>query len=627
MNQLSNHAEQSSPNSMVLAALGVVYGDIGTSPLYTIRECFINGGATTTRDDIFGVLSLIFWALMIVVTIKYVIFVMRADNHGEGGILALTALTLRAGKITSRQRSLLIITGLIGAALFYGDGMITPAISVLSALEGLDIATPIFSPYVVPIAIIILLGLFLIQQRGTAQVGALFGPIMALWFFIISVLGIWSIWQAPEVIFSLDPRYGISYFIRNGSNGWLILGAIVLALTGAEALYADMGHFSRHSIRMAWFFLVLPALILNYFGQGALLLREPHLLDNPFYHLVPKWGLYPLVILATVATIIASQAVISGAYSLTKEAIQLEFIPRMRICHTSFATHGQIYLPLVNWSLAFAVILLVAGFASSDKLAAAYGIAVTGTMISTTLLIAVVARHLWKWPWIIIFVTISLALIIDLSFFGVNLLKFVEGGWFPLLVGFLMYLFMNTWKKGRARLIAQLAPQSIPVDIFLDSLALDPPLRVPGTAIFMTGRSEGIPRALLHNLQHNHVLHQQVVLLTVLMEEIPLINNTERITIEQIRPDFKRITVRYGFAEMPNIPKALDLCHNYGIKFNPMSTSYFLSRETIIPTFSSDLWWWQEYLFATMNRNAGSITDFLRLPTNRVVELGAQVEL
>lgn len=627
MSQLSNESKISNSNSMMLATLGVVYGDIGTSPLYTIRECFVAGGAIVNSDDILGVLSLIFWALMIVVTLKYVLFVMRADNHGEGGILALTALTLRAGTMTAQQRSILITIGLIGAALFYGDGMITPAISVLSALEGLDIATPIFSPYVVPIAIIILLGLFVIQQRGTARVGALFGPVMVLWFGILALLGIISIFQSPEIILALNPSHGLFYFIRHGQSGWLIFGAVVLALTGAEALYADMGHFSRSSIRRAWFGLVLPALVLNYFGQGALLLRRPEALDSPFYHLVPLWGLYPLVILATIATIIASQAVISGAYSLTKEAIQLGFIPRMRICHTSSATHGQIYLPLVNWSLALAVILLVAGFNSSDKLAAAYGIAVTGTMISTTLLMGVVARRLWKWPLPIVILVTGIALIIDLTFFGVNLLKFAEGGWFPLLVGVIMYLLMFTWKRGRERLISQLAPQSIPVDIFLDSLALDPPLRVPGTAIFMTGRSEGIPRALLHNLQHNHVLHQQVILLTVLMEEIPIITNEERITVQHIRPDFERITVRYGFAETPNIPETLKLCHEYGINLNQMTTSYFLSRETVIPTLRSNLWRWQEYLFATMNRNAGSITDFLRLPANRVVELGAQVEL
>ncbi|CAK0775426.1 K(+):H(+) symporter Kup [Gammaproteobacteria bacterium] len=623
----SIHHSEANAASLLLAALGVVYGDIGTSPLYAMRECFTTGGAMPVVADILGVLSLIFWALMIVVTVKYVFFVMRADNRGEGGILALTALTLRAGELSRRQRNMLITTGLIGSALFYGDGVITPAISVLSALEGLEVATPIFTPYVVPAAIAVLIGLFLIQSGGSARIGALFGPIMTIWFTIIALLGAVSVMQSPRILTALNPYHGLLYFTRNGQKGWLILGSVVLAFTGAEALYADMGHFSRRVIRIAWLSFVLPALTLNYLGQGALLLRDPGAIENPFYRLAPSWSLYPLVILATVATIIASQAVISGAFSLTKEALQLGFLPRMRICHTSSAARGQIYLPMINWTLAIAVVLLVAGFGSSDTLAAAYGIAVTGTMMSTTLLIAVVARRLWHWPLPLVLAGMLVALALDIAFFGVNLLKVTEGGWFPLAVGAIVYLLMVTWKRGREILTERLAPHTIPVDSFLDALELDPPIRVPGTAVFMTARHEGIPHALLHNLQHNHVLHQQVILLTVMVEEFPVIDDHERVEIHHIRPGFKRITIHYGFSETPNVPQAMILCREHGLEFEPMTTSYFLSRETLIPTFRPGMALWREHLFATMARNAGSATDFLHLPTNRVVELGAQVEL
>ncbi|CAK0767146.1 putative potassium transport system protein kup 1 [Gammaproteobacteria bacterium] len=613
--------------SLLLATLGVVYGDIGTSPLYTIRECFRTGGATVITADILGMLSLLFWSLIVVVTIKYVFFVMRADNRGEGGILALTALVLRAGEITNRERTVFITIGLIGAALFYGDGMITPAISVLSAVEGMEIATPILTPYVVPVAIAVLMGLFLIQSGGTARVGALFGPVMLIWFITIALLGIVSIIQSPKIITALDPRHGLLYFSRHGVRGGFILGAVVLALTGAEALYADMGHFSRQTIRMAWLFFVLPALVLNYFGQGALLLRDPSAVENPFYRLVPTWGLYPLVVLSVIATIIASQAVISGAYSLTKEALQLGFLPRMRICHTSSAARGQIYLPMINWSLAIAVVLLVVGFGSSDALAAAYGIAVTGTMISTTLLMAVVARRLWHWPLIVVLIWIGAALLVDFAFFGVNLLKVNDGGWFPLAIGAGVYLLMLTWKQGREMLSERLADHRIPVDSFLESIALDPPIRVPGTAVFMTASSEGIPHALLHNLHHNHVLHEQVVLLTVLVEEVPIVDSDERVEIQHICLGFERLTIRYGFSETPDVPKALTLCESYGLAFDPMTTSFFLSRETLIPSLGPGMMLWREHIFAAMARNSGSATDFLRLPINRVVELGTQVEL
>ena len=511
--------------------------------------------------------------------------------------------------------------------MFYGDSVITPAISVLSALEGMEVAAPGLTPYVVPIAMVVLAGLFLIQRRGTAHVGALFGPVMAIWFSTIGILGAVSVIQAPEVLAALDPRYGLSYFVRHGVAGVFILGAVVLAFTGAEALYADMGHFGRRAIRIVWSGFVLPSLVLNYFGQGALLIRTPEAVDNPFYHMIPAWGLYPLIVLSTLATIIASQSVISGTYSLTREALQLGFLPRMRICYTSSAARGQIYLPTINWILAFSVMLLVVGFGSSDALAAAYGIAVTGTMASTTLLMAVVMRRLWHWPLPIVLLGSGFILLIDLSFFGVNLFKVREGGWFPLLVGSCVYLLMMTWKQGREMLVKRLASESIPVDSFLDALAASPPTRVSGTAIFMTARFEGIPHALLHNLHHNHVIHEHVIFLTVLVDEVPVVNNEDRVEIQNIRHGFKRITIRYGFSETPDVPKALTQCQLQGLEFNPMTTSFFLSRETLIPSLGLDMVIWRERLFAAMARNAGSATEFLRLPTNRVVELGTQIEL
>ncbi|KOR29231.1 hypothetical protein TI03_02835, partial [Achromatium sp. WMS1] len=523
-------------STLLLAALGVVYGDIGTSPLYTIRECFSVGGATTATADILGVISLVFWALMLVVTIKYVFFVMQADNRGEGGILALTALVLRTSKTTTQKRAVLATIGLIGAALFYGETGITPAISVLSALEGLEIATPGITPYIVPMAITVLLGLFFIQSSGTARVGALFGPVMVVWFTTLAILGLISIIRSPEIMVALDPRYGFDYFYRNGLSGLIVLGAVVLVFTGVEALYVDMGHFGRRTIQVAWLTFVCPALTLNYFGQGALLLRDPSAIINPFYRLAPTWGLYPLVLLSTAATIIASQAVISGAYSLTREAMQLGFLPRMRICYTSSDTKGQIYLPGINWLLAVVVILLVIGFQSSDALAAAYGMAVTGTMVATTLLMAVITRYRWHWPKIFVLVTIASILIVDLSFFGINALKIGEGGWFPVAIGSVVYLLMTTWQRGRQILRERLATHLIPVNSFLDALDVEPPIRVPGTAVFMTSRSEGIPHALLHNLNHNHVIHEQVALLNVQVEEVPIIDDVERIKVEKIRP-------------------------------------------------------------------------------------------
>lgn len=622
-----NHTSNTTNSTLLLAALGVVYGDIGTSPLYTIRECFSVGGAVPTNLDILGVVSLVFWALMLVVTVKYAFFVMQADNRGEGGILALTALVLRTKEVPTKHRTLLATIGLTGAALFYGETGITPAISVLSALEGLEIATPGVTPYIVPIAIIVLMGLFMIQSGGTARVGALFGPVMVIWFTTLAILGLISIIQSPEIIAALDPSYGLNYFYRHGPSGLLILGAVVLVFTGVEALYVDMGHFGRYTIQVAWLSFVCPALVLNYFGQGALLLRDPTAVINPFYRLAPGWGIYPLVFLSTAATIIASQAVISGAYSLTREALQLGFLPRMRILHTSLDTKGQIYLPAINWILASVVMMLVIGFKSSEALAAAYGIAVTGTMVMTTLLMLVVVRYRWHWSLPLAITVIGLILTVDLAFFGVNALKIAEGGWIPVVIGSVVYLLMMTWKQGRKMLKEKLAPHSIPVDSFLDSLAIDAPTTVPGTAVFMTSSFEGIPHALLHNMNHNHVIHEQVILLTVQVKEIPSVSDKKRVTIEKIRPGFERIIIDYGFSETPDIPYALTLCKEKGLLFDPMTTSFFLSRETLIPTLSPSMMRWRENLFAAMARNAGNATEFLRLPTNKVVELGTQVEL
>ena len=612
-----------------LGAMGVVYGDIGTSPLYTLKECFDpDHGVPVTPDNIYGIASLVFWAIIIVVTLKYVLFVMRADNRGEGGILALLALALRATGTDKNHVGLLMVLGLIGAALFYGDGMITPAISVLSAVEGLEVGTPVFTPFVVPITLVVLIGLFAIQSHGTELVGRLFGPVMVVWFFALGALGLAEIAGHPAVLAALNPVYGATFLLSHGWAAFVVLGSVVLAVTGGEALYADMGHFGKLPIQISWFALVLPALGLNYFGQAALMLADPEAAKNPFYLLVPEFGLYPMVVLSTLATVIASQAVISGVFSLSRQAVQLGYSPRLEIKHTSDEEEGQIYIPRANWGLLVAIIALVVGFKSSTNLAAAYGIAVTGTMAATTVLALVVARFQWKWPLALCLAMGAGFLVVDLAFFGANLLKVTAGGWFPLAVGAAMFLLMATWRRGRQILNKRLAEGAMPLDLFLkqqkDSTNI---IRVRGTAIFMTGDTQTVPIALLHNLKHNKALHQRVVFMTVQTEDIPRVAARDRVVVEGLAEGFYRITVRYGFVQEPDIPKVLRLCKAFGLEFDMMDTSFFLGRETLISSVHPEMAEWRERLFVVMSRNAVSATDFFRIPAGRVVELGTQVQL
>jgi KUP system potassium uptake protein len=618
-------APKSLPRLMV-GAIGVVFGDIGTSPLYALKECFA-GPHPLALDThhVMGVLSLIFWSVMLVVSIKYVTFIMRADNKGEGGSLALLALVTHITQGT-RLAGVVAVLGIFAAALFYGDSMITPAISVLSAVEGLEIATPALKDYVVPVTLVVLAALFLIQSKGTALIGALFGPVMCLWFGVLAILGILHIAGRPEVLMALDPRHAIGFFMQDQWRAFLALGSVVLALTGAEALYADMGHFGRRPIRIGWFALILPALLLNYFGQGALLIEQPDAIENPFYRLTPEWGLLPMVGLATLATVIASQAVISGAFSVTRQAIQLGYLPRMTIVHTSHKEIGQIYIPFINWMLLSFVAALVVGFGSSSNLAAAYGVAVTGTMLIDTLLIAAVMFLLWKWnPWLA-GALVAVFLAVDLAFFLANATKILHGGWFPLVIGLLVFLLLTTWKRGRMLLFERFRKDAMPVELFLKSISARIH-RVPGTAVFMTGTSDGIPHALLHNLKHNKVLHERNLLLTVLIEETPFVPSFRRLEVKKLDHEFYRVTIRYGFMEEPDVPGALLMGEHHGIAIDLMDISFFLGRETIIPSMHPGMALWREFLFAWMSRNASSAMDFFRLPTNRVVELGSQVEI
>ncbi|HSU12960.1 potassium transporter Kup [Longimicrobium sp.] len=612
---------------LALAALGVVYGDIGTSPLYAMREAFRPaGGIAATPANVLGILSLIFWALIVVISVKYLVFVMRADNRGEGGMIALTALVVPRRASTGKA-GILVLLGLFGASLLYGDSMITPAISVLSAVEGLEVATPFFSPFVVPITIAILVGLFAIQSRGTAGIGRVFGPVTLLWFLVLAALGLSEIVRHPQVLAALNPLHAARFFGRNGSAGFLILGSVFLAVTGGEALYADMGHFGKRPIRLTWFAVVLPALVLNYFGQGALIIRDPSAAEHPFFLLAPAWATYPLVTLSTVATVIASQAVISGAFSLTRQAVQLGYLPRVHIEHTSSREIGQIYIPGVNWLLMIAAIGLVAGFKESSSLANAYGVAVTTDMVFTTLLFSAVARARWGWAWWRVGVLATAFLVVDLAFWGANLEKIPHGGWFPLVVAGVIFTLMTTWKRGRQILATRMHATTLPFDLFLADLQRNPPARVPGTAVFMYGNTGGTPPALLHNLMHNKVLHERVVLLTVETEEIPVVDAAERISVADAGHGFYRISVRYGFTEEPDVPGALAQVRRPELDLSPMKTSYFLGRETLIPSKKPGMAMWREHLFAVMSRNARTATSFFGLPPNRVVELGAQIEL
>ncbi|WP_371857822.1 potassium transporter Kup [Pseudomonas sp. NFACC04-2] len=613
---------------MLVAAVGVVYGDIGTSPLYTLKEVFSGAyGVPVNHDGVLGILSLIFWSLIWVVSIKYMMFVLRADNQGEGGIMALTALARRAAAGRARLRTFLVICGLIGAALFYGDSMITPAISVLSAIEGLGLAFEGIDHWVVPLSLVVLVGLFLIQRHGTARIGTLFGPIMVTWFLVLGALGVYGIAQHPEVLQAVNPAWAVRFFIVHPGMGVAILGAVVLALTGAEALYADMGHFGRKPIARAWFILVLPALVLNYFGQGALLLGDPEAARNPFYLLAPSWALLPLVGLSTLATVIASQAVISGAFSLTRQAIQLGYIPRMYIQHTSSAEQGQIYIGAVNWSLMVGVVLLVLGFESSGALASAYGVAVTGTMLMTTILVSAVILLLWKWPPLLAVPLLLGFLLVDGLYFAANVPKIIQGGAFPVIAGIALFVLMTTWKRGKQLLVERLDEGALPLPIFISSIRVQPPHRVQGTAVFLTARSDAVPHALLHNLLHNQVLHEQVVLLTVVYEDIPRVPPQRRFEVDAYGEGFFRVILHFGFTDEPDVPQALKLCHLDDLDFSPMRTTYFLSRETVIASKLEGMARWREILFAFMLKNANGNLRFFNLPLNRVIELGTQVEM
>ena len=608
-----------------LLALGVVYGDIGTSPLYAMRECFNpERGLAVGRANVLGICSLIFWALTLVVSTKYLSYVLRADNRGEGGILALMALAIRS-IAKGRVRTVVILLGLFGAALLYGDGIITPAISVLSAMEGLHVASPMFDHWVVPITLLILVALFTIQRRGTAAVGAIFGPITLVWFAVLSVLGVHEIILAPEVLWSLSPHHAVRFFLENGVTALLVLGAVFLVVTGGEALYADMGHFGAKPIRITWFSLVLPALVLNYFGQGALLLHTPDAVSNPFYRMAPSWALYPLVVLATLATIIASQAVISGAFSLTRQAVMLGYFPRVKIEHTSAKEIGQIYVPVINWALLVATVALVLGFRSSSSLAGAYGIAVTTTMIITALLAAFVARRSWHWGMGAVVTITILFLIPDLAFFAANIVKIVDGGWVPLLVAALVFTSMATWKRGRDVLAERFTQRIIPIEDLFEVMHIERPARVPGTALFLTSNPSGTPPALLLNMMHNRVVHQRVILLTVVTEEDARVEPQERLSIEHLDEGFVRMIARFGFMETPNLPELLT---HIGISSADLAhTTFFLGRETLLAEGGSSMAKWRERLFALMSRNATQATAFFDVPGDRVIEVGAHIEL
>jgi KUP system potassium uptake protein len=613
---------------LALGAIGVVYGDIGTSPLYTLQVTLTHDGMKPTPESIFGVLSLIFWAQILVVSLKYVVFIMRADNKGEGGIMALMALAQRSVRDRPNMRWVLAILGIFGASLFYGDGVITPAISVLSAVEGVKVVAPHLDSWVVPITIVILLVLFAIQRRGTEHVGRLFGPIMVVWFVVIALLGVHMIVRNPHVLHALNPWYGIRFFQLHGFQGFLALGGVVLALTGAEALYADMGHFGKKPIRVAWFSFVLPALVLNYFGQGALLLSHPEAIDSPFFRLAPDLLRIPMIALACAATIIASQAVISGAYSMTREAMSLGYSPRMAVVHTSNEMSGQVFVPWVNYFLLIMVMLAVLGFRSSDNLSAAYGIAVTGTMAMTSLLALVVARYQWRWNLAAVIAVGTLFLIIDLAFFSANLIKIEYGGWFPLALGVVVFAMMTTWRRGRELLLREIKQAGLALKPFIENITQHPPIRVPGTAVFLTGNQNSVPSALLHNLKHNKVLHERNVLLTVEMLEIPVAEKSERINLITLGDDFYGLALHFGFAEYPNIPQALMDCSREGLKFDMMDTTFFLSRENIVADRRRPgMALWRDKLFVFMARNALPATAFFQIPGNRLIELGAQVEI
>jgi len=615
--------------AMTVGALGIVFGDIGTSPLYALRECFRgNHAMDVTPHNVIGIVSLVFWSLILIISIKYMLLVLRADNRGEGGILALMTLLTRDRKDNSRAQLFIVGLGLFGAAMLFGDGMITPAISVLSAVEGLNVATTVLQPWVVPIiSIAILIILFFFQHRGTARIGYIFGPILLVWFIVIGGLGISAIIEAPDILAAANPFHAVGFFLGNQIRGFAVMGIVFLALTGGEALYADIGHFGKAPIRISWFCLVLPSLVLNYFGQGAHLLKYPAETTNLFYQLAPSWALYPMVILATMATVIASQAIISGAFSLSRQAVQLGFLPRLAVLHTSPDKIGQVYVPTVNWALLVGTISLIFGFKESGNLASAYGIAVSATMLITTILTAIVARRLWKIRLPVIVVVVSLFIFIDLLFFGSNVIKIFSGGWVAILIALAAYVIMTTWQEGRAILRKNFEDQTLDIHLFVNDVKERKPTRVSGIAVFLTGNATGTPRTLLHNYKHNKILHEHIVLLSIKTEEIPYVAPEDRVEIHEIGAGMYRITLKYGFSEDPDIPKALMTIDLAGIRFEPMRTTYFLGRETLLISGKSRMLKWRKKLFAFLSHNAFDATGFFRLPPNRVIELGLQVEL
>jgi KUP system potassium uptake protein len=618
----------SSMRALTIGAIGIVYGDIGTSPLYTMKEIFAaEHGVILNQANLFGVVSLIFWGLTLIVSLKYITLIMRADNHGEGGIMALLALALTSIKPGSAWIYGLTMVGLVGAALFFGDGVITPAISVLSAVEGLEVATPAFKSFVLPLTICVLIGLYMVQRKGTAGIGQWFGPIVIVWFVALALMGIHNIVQRPDILGALNPLHAIGFLTRNGWIAFVALGAIVLAFTGAEALYADMGHFGAPPIRLAWTFIVFPALALSYLGQGALLLMNPSAISNPFYQQLGSWSVLPLVMMSTIATVIASQATISGTFSIVQQAISLGFLPRMRILYTSSKEIGQIYIPLVNWLQLATVILAVIGFGSSTGLASAYGIAVTATMLTTTFLTFFVIRYKWKLNLFVCLAATSFFFVIDTALFSANLLKILSGGWFPLILGGLMLLIMLTWRTGRRLVAESRQKHRLPLEEFLTSLLANPLKRVEGTAIFFRGESDGVPHALLHNLSHNKVLHERVIFMTVLSADIPFVPFAERLKIEELGHNCYQINVRFGFQEQRDIPTVLTQCRAHGLEFEMMATSFFVSRQTVIPTRGKGMALWRESLYATMSRNARDAAGYFQIPTNRVIELGSQIEI
>lgn len=618
---------KSSLAALTLGAIGVVYGDIGTSVLYAMKEVFGSGHVAFTPDNVFGILSIFFWTLTTIVSVKYVLLVLRADNNGEGGLVAMLALASMAVKDKPALRSKMMLVGIFGTCLFYGDGVITPAISVLSAVEGLEVVSPGLKRYVIPLTLFILFGLFFVQKNGTSGIGKFFGPITVVWFAVIAALGLYHIVDHPEILWALSPHHALRFMFTEPEVTFLILGAVVLCVTGGEALYADMGHFGKKPIRLAWFAVVMPCLVLNYFGQGALLLADPEAVKNPFYMMAPDWLLVPLVGLATAATVIASQALITGAFSVTKQVVQMGFLPRLQVLHTSVRDTGQIYIPLVNWGLFAIIVLAVAMFKSSSNLAAAYGIAVCTDMLITTVLTFFVIRYSWKYPLWLCLVSTGFFFVVDITFWASNLLKLVEGGWFPLLIASIIMLLMLTWRDGRAILYEKRQADALELRSFLEAVFMAPPLRVEGSAVFLTSGKGSVPNAMLHNLKHNKILHKQNLFVNVQNHEVPWIAEDKRLEVEALGNDCWQVVVHYGFKDDPDVPGALSKLGDMGCKLEPMSTSYFLSRDSIVPTVGAAMSEWREKLFSQMHLNASSAADFLNLPSNSVVELGSKIEI